>query len=458
VQTFCEIVPDLPQLLRTPGEVTRASNLPIHCACNSAHENVILYLCDLNKDQLGQPNGHGHLPFHLALVSRHNEVSVPTLRLLVEHCPLETLLSSTKIRQAIRQGLELGRSAQFLDFCVEIWPETTQFLIIDLGQFRTDVPPLSLTSARSLCQLLPRIAELKIIVPGWEKEAFLYFLNSLKDNVTIQKVALNISKAVRKDIDIQQMYQRTLEQNSALTKVVITFAHSFEEVIDVSIWVQATLQGIAINRSLKNNIQLLCTTTTAERRLNMEFESDGSLKLNGHYIVDDRCFLDLIRHVARINHVNTFMLADDRDSLRGALLSNVLIEILKQPHGFRSLVLGSPPTNFDTTSVLKSLSSNSRLRCFCILGSHTKKKEDIECCLQMLMSNVTLQECVPWQENPKIKHYLDLNRLDRARAQGATRSELVDLLLNASASSRVQSEALGFVYGLLREVRPDIWC
>jgi len=74
------------------------------------------------------------------------------------------------------------------------------------------------------------------------------------------------------------------------------------------------------------------------------------------------------------------------------------------------------------------------------------------------MSNVTLQECVPWQENPKIKHYLDLNRLDRARAQGATRSELVDLLLNASASSRVQSEALGFVYGLLREVRPDIWC
>ena len=190
---------------------------------------------------------------------------------------------------------------------------------------------------------------------------------------------------------------------------------------------------------------------------------------NNHPILDQGCRWDLLR-APRLFHLKTLYLhnkhlaPEPRDAEQ---CTASIVAILQEAKNLQKLTLFRYRLLW--LPVLEVLKMNALLLHFnAFLSSVDDSDKAKTICLGMLQKhNVTLQECAPLNNCPKIDYVLHLNRLGRASARYAEGSQLINLLVAASKDDYLASNCARFgsapratvsiLYGILRE-SPGFWC
>lgn len=430
VQTLCELCPDPSNLIGTGAKYSPYS-LPVYEACEVSDSDTIRYLCQHSTAFWGRQCKMGKLPFQLAITNKFHEISVPTLILLHGHyCSNDNEHDNAKdgslFHNAFRQGVELGYSSQFLEFLVDHWPKEQNALQIHIGVPGTDEKPLSMAQTMGICKLLTKIRSLNLSVPNWDQGALIYFFEEMQSNVSIELFNFGLPSLSPQPTDMLRAFQEILKRNAVLTKMTLNIPP--EDQSDVIRWVQSIQLGMTENVPICSIRLMVAMAPT------LEYSVSGILMIHFDRVPTED-YSNFLQHVPSMRCLKRVVL--DQYDVQDEALSNSLIMLLGQSHGFDGLTLSGQVPNLDMAAIFTTLRTNFKLKSLSLPFQYEATKIEQAACLEMLEDyNVSLERCSPWQEeNPQIQYYLDLNRFGRADARVANWNELVHLLLRARAAS-----------------------
>ncbi|CAB9517952.1 expressed unknown protein [Seminavis robusta] len=460
--------------------VGRRGRFPIHEACSHSSDAVVQYLLSQRaaiSPALSCMDDSNSLPFDLAM--RNSKLQFATKKRILELYP-----------EAVGDGAPFMLAAHHSDLnmmkcLVSLWPPTKTHFRGRYGQNDQDEQLWTLKVARIYCRLLPKLESFSGDSILWNRPAFDFLFKKLSNNRSIEKATcLRLSMRQRPecmdDTDPIGGLQQVLENNKTLRhleSVQLERNH-----IDVAVqWVLAIDRGVQANCSLQSLSFVAHTsggsmsvkTTMQRRRWDdgawvTRRDITGSSRLPLQLVCDgpDVCSTtQVLDSLPRLSSIHTLRM----EGLPGldATRTDKVAALLRSNHQFKHLELSG--CKFSMAQVIEALETSTRLQSFDVdtmSALQLVTDESKDAFLAMLQEhNTTLTgSCAFGFLDPRIQHYLDLNRLGRIQVRGTgtvhRRNKLVSLLVACREDSALRAHdnrSLSIGFGLLLE-NPDLWC